>query len=84
MLLVRSYKGDVRAAAEHLHWPAMKVQAAVRYAEAFPDEINDAISENSSTDFAALTRMLPHAVDFKAGTVATSRAGHRKARKPKR
>jgi hypothetical protein len=84
MMLVRSYKGDVRAVAEHLRWPAMKVQAAVGYAGAFPDEINDAISENSSTDFTALSRVLPQAVDFKVGEVATTNVSHLKVRKPKR
>lgn len=72
MLLVRSYKGDVRAVAGHLHWPTVKVQAAVCYAEAFPEEIADAIAENDSTDFAALTRMLPQAAEFKARRRSTT------------
>ena len=84
MLLVRSYKGDIRSVAKHLRWPATKVQAAVGYAEAFPDEINDAISENSATDFTALSRVLPQALDFKAGKVAADRGGHLQPRKKKR
>jgi hypothetical protein len=64
MLLVRSYKKDVSAVARHLKWPEVKVQAAVNYAEAFPEEINEAMAENEATDFEALKRMLPHAAQF--------------------
>ena len=64
MLLVRSYKNDVSAAAEHLKWPEMKIQAAVNYAAAFPEEINGAMAENETTDFEALKRMLPQAAEF--------------------
>lgn len=64
MLLVRSYKNVLRAAAKHLQWPLAKVQAAVNYAEAFPDEIEEALAENSAIDFTALKRMLPQAVEF--------------------
>jgi len=67
MLLVRSYDGDIQAVANHLHWPAIRVQAADRYAESFPEEIEDAIAENNSTDLEALTRMLPQTGSFTAG-----------------
>lgn len=64
MLLVRSYKRDVGAVAKHLSWPEAKVRAAVNYAEAFPDEIEEALAENAATDFPALKRMLPQAHEF--------------------
>lgn len=64
MLLVRSYKSDISAVAKHLRWPEAKVQAAVNYAEAFPDEIVAAISENRATGFEQLRRMLPQAERF--------------------
>jgi hypothetical protein len=64
MLLVRSYKNDVSAVARHLKWPEGKVQAAVNYAGAFPEEINAAMAENDTTDFEALKRMLPQASEF--------------------
>ena len=64
MLLVRSYKGRIAAVAKHLKWPTAKVQAAVNYAKSFPQEIEDALAENSATDFAALSRMLPQASQF--------------------
>ena len=64
VLLIRSYKADVAAVAKHLGWPLGKVQAAVHYAEAFPEEVDEALSENDSTDFDSLKRMLPQAAEF--------------------
>ncbi|SPF39205.1 hypothetical protein SBA1_260011 [Candidatus Sulfotelmatobacter kueseliae] len=64
MLLVHSYHKDVSAVAAHLKWPEVKVQAAVNYAAAFPEEINEAMAENEATDFEALRRMLPQAAEF--------------------
>ncbi|MGA7379778.1 MAG: hypothetical protein WBX03_02915 [Terriglobales bacterium] len=61
MLLCRSYQQDASAVAKHLRWPEAKVQSAVNYAEAFPSEIEEAITENDATDFKALKRMLPQA-----------------------
>jgi uncharacterized protein (DUF433 family) len=66
LLLVRSYGGDLPAVAKHLRWPEVKVRAAVHYAEAFPEEIDDAIAENDATDFDKLKRMLPQASEFPA------------------
>jgi uncharacterized protein (DUF433 family) len=67
VLLVRSYKHDLTATAKHMQWPLAKVQAAVNYAEAFPDEIDEALAEYSAVDFTALKRMLPQAVEFTSG-----------------
>jgi hypothetical protein len=64
MLLVRSYRKDLPEVASHLQWPLSKVQAAVNYATAFPEEIDEAIAENETTDFEALRRMLPQATEF--------------------
>ena len=64
ILLVRSYKGAVSAVAKHLRWPEARVQAAVHYAEAFRDEIEEALSENRAADFASLKRLLPQAAEF--------------------
>jgi hypothetical protein len=66
MLLLRSYKGNVKDVAKHLNWPEAKVRAALNYSEAFPEEVNEAIAENDATDFDSLRRMLPQAVDFAA------------------
>jgi hypothetical protein len=64
LLLVQSYRGDISAVARHLKWPEGKVQAAVNYANSFPEEIEGALSENASTDFEGLKRMLPQATEF--------------------
>jgi hypothetical protein len=64
MLLVRSYKADTAAVAKHLRWPEAKVQAAVNYAAAFPEEIEEALSENDATRIETVKRMLPQAVEF--------------------
>jgi hypothetical protein len=63
IFLLRNYKGKVAAVARHLRWPEAKVQAAINYAETFPDEIEAAIQENDSADFRTLKRMLPQAID---------------------
>ena len=64
VVLLRAYKSDIAAVASHLKWSAMKVQAGIHYAEAFPAEIDEAIAENDAMDFNALKRMLPQTVEF--------------------
>lgn len=59
-MLMRGYKEDVGAVAEHLEWPVHRVQAAVNYIEAFPDEVREALAENDATDFKTLKRILPN------------------------
>src|SRR5437660_898797 len=54
VFLVRSYKGNAAAVGKHLRWPEAKVRAAVNYAEAFPEEIEEATAENDSADFETL------------------------------
>lgn len=72
MLLLKGYKVDVAATAKHLKWPEARVQAAVNYAQAFPEEIEAAISENAHVDFDALKRMLPQAREFVLGRKSKS------------
>ncbi|MGB7190183.1 MAG: hypothetical protein WBD10_08615 [Acidobacteriaceae bacterium] len=64
MLLVHSYKNDLKAVARHLRWPQTKVRAAVNYANAFPGEIHEALAENHAANFTAISRLLPQAVEF--------------------
>jgi uncharacterized protein (DUF433 family) len=71
MLLLRSYKKNVPAVARHLNCPEDKVRAAVNYAEAFPDEIAQALSDHDSADFNSLKRKLPTAVEFVASKKAS-------------
>src|SRR6266849_4453676 len=66
IFLLRSYGRNVVAVAKHLQWPEAKVRAAVHYAEAFAEEIAEAITENDAADFETLKRLLPQAVDFAA------------------
>lgn len=65
MLLARAHGNNAAAIAEHLEWPEAKVQAALNYARAFPEEIETALAENDATDFEALSRMLPRTEEFK-------------------
>src|SRR5208283_3887639 len=71
MLLVRDGKADVSSVAKRLGWPLAKVAAAVHYAEAFPEEIDEALAENDAVDFGVLKRMLPQAAEFVAGKATT-------------
>ena len=72
MLLVRSHKDKLEAVAKHLRWPLAKVQAAVNYAAAFGEEIDEALAENEASDFTTIKRMLPQAVEFTVGKTARS------------
>jgi len=73
ILLMRRYDGKASAVARHLRWPEAKVKAAVHYAEAFSQEIEQAISENSAVDFTTLKRMLPQAARMPSARKSTSR-----------
>lgn len=64
LLLFKSYRANASSVAKHLKWPEAKVEAAVNYAKAFPDEIEAAVSENAAMDFETLKRMLPQATEF--------------------
>jgi len=63
--IVRSYGGDVGKAAEHLVWLPVQVQAALNYAEAFPEEIEAALADND-IGYEGLKRILPDARLFEA------------------
>lgn len=63
--LVRSYKGDIQKVADHLVWLPSRVQAAVNYAEAFPEEIDAAIEDNNK-GYEELKRILPNLQLFEA------------------
>ncbi len=66
MLLLRGYKDDAAAVARHLQWPEARVLAAVHYASAFAEEIEEALAENDAVDLDALKRMLPQATELPA------------------
>lgn len=64
LLLFQSYRANASSVSKHLKWPEAKVEAAVNYAKAFPEEIEAAVSENAAMDFETLKRMLPQATEF--------------------
>lgn len=66
ILLVHSYEGNLASVAKHLRWPESRVRAAANYAEAFPEEIESALSENAGADSEALKRMLPQTAEFRS------------------
>jgi len=65
--IARLYGHDVEKTAEHLARPPLQIRAALNYAAAFPDEIEDAIRDNASYDFTKLSNLLPQAELFVAG-----------------
>src|SRR5580700_6219081 len=71
-MVVRSHRGSVPAGARHLNWSELMVRAALHYAEAYPNEVEEALTENGEVDFSALKRMLPQAVEFKPSKAAKS------------
>lgn len=76
--LVRACQGDVAKAAGLLQWPTQRVQAAVNYAAAFPDEIDAAIDDNAAYDAARVSRMLPQTRVFSMidGTLTEEKQPH--------
>lgn len=78
--LVRAYNGHIASVAKHLQWPEARVQAAVNYAEAFSEEIEQAISENAAVDFDSLKRMLPGARKVRFMRLTKSRDAQTSAR----
>jgi hypothetical protein len=69
VMVAQCYDLDPERTAAHLRWPVVRVQAALNYARAFPEEIDAAIRDNDAVDFEALSRMLPQATQFVAGEV---------------
>jgi hypothetical protein len=64
MLVAGGYRNDAAAVAKHLTWQEIKVQAAFNYAQAFPEEIEEALAEQEAVDFNALHRMIPQAQEM--------------------
>jgi uncharacterized protein (DUF433 family) len=62
--IAHGYKEHAEKTAAHLCMSPLKVKAALNYAQAFPDEIQEAIKEHQASDFASLSRMVPQAEIF--------------------
>lgn len=73
-MVARDYGGDAEKVATHLHWPLVRVQAALTYVRDFKDEIDAALADNDAYDFAAVQRLLPQAQRFPVGDSAHSKA----------
>jgi uncharacterized protein (DUF433 family) len=56
--LLRDYEGDVGGVAEHLEVPTELIEAAIAYAQRFPDEIAIAIAEGTRSP-EELRKILP-------------------------
>ncbi len=78
IMLFRSYENDVPSVAKYLEWPEAKVKAAVHYAEAFSEEIDQAIEENEAVGFETLKRILPQATIFKVRKRLSNKAAKRR------
>ena len=63
-MVARDDDGDAEAVARHLRWPLVRVKAALRYATDFKSEIDAALADNDSYDFAAVSRLLPQTEPF--------------------
>lgn len=70
--VARGFALDIQRTAAHLQWPRYRVQAALNYAAAFPDEVEDAIADNEALGWGDLARQLPQAELFEI-------AAHREA-----
>lgn len=65
---------DVEETAAHFGRSALQIRAALNYAKAFPHEIEAAIKDHDSYDYARISNLLPQTELFLAG------AGPRKAK----
>ena len=64
VLVAQTYELDVARTAEHLGWRSVRVQAALNYAAAFPEEMEAAMRDNAAMDFESLSRMLPQSIEM--------------------
>jgi predicted DNA-binding protein len=58
-LTAQKYDFNVEKITEHFQRPPEWVKAALNYAEAYPTEINDAISDYKAMNYTTLKRILP-------------------------
>ena len=65
LMIARDYNMDVKKVAEHLSWPEHKVEAALAYAKAFPDEVNPVIEYVENFTFEDLKRIVPWAKEIR-------------------
>jgi hypothetical protein len=89
VMIARSYgtddgKLDAEKTAGHLNWPLTRVQAALAYAAAFPEEMEAALSDNGQMTVQELQRLVPGVRVFEVPLDGDAKAGPgRKASKKK-
>jgi hypothetical protein len=59
IMVARDYEMDAEKTASHFRFPLHRVKAAFHYFQAYPDEIDLAISDNNGVTFDTLKRLLP-------------------------
>jgi hypothetical protein len=59
ILVCRSYNMDLEKTAAHSDWPAFRLEAAINYWKAFPQEIELAIQDSAAFDYQQANNMLP-------------------------
>lgn len=59
VMVAQDYEMNAEQTAAHFELPVRKIQAALHYYEAFPDEIDSVIAEARSVTFEQLKRQLP-------------------------
>ncbi len=64
IMVAQGYKMNVEKTAEHFEWPIFRVQAAMNYWKAFPEDIEVLIQDNNSYDFEKVQSMLPQAAIY--------------------
>jgi hypothetical protein len=60
LMLAGERKNDAGATAAFLGWPHTRIEAALNYADVYPDEIEAALRENEAFDADRLRRLLPN------------------------
>jgi uncharacterized protein (DUF433 family) len=64
VMIGRGYKMNVDAIADHLQLPDVRIEAALNYYAAYPEDIQLALDDLASYDFEKLKRMLPDITVF--------------------
>ena len=68
IMIAKRYAMDPEKTTAHFGWPARRVEAGIRYYEAYPEEINGAIEENASMTYEKLKLTLPQIEIFDASS----------------
>ena len=59
VMVAEGYGMDADRTAAYFGWPVHRIRAAFNYYEAYPEEVEDAITENRSATYDQLKRLLP-------------------------